>query len=256
MNSPYVAALLLALLVFCPAPSALAGQSMSEQDLAKAMKMIGEAVKQMEAEKSGGQPAQQSSNSADKPTDKPAGPAKAYTTGSVGPYSADMADVQNGRVAQKLAVTRDKVFSEGLDDQGMRQAIAIIRLDQKKMYVCLEANKSYWELPFDKDTFSASDLNVGPARVKREKTGSETVNGHKAEKWRITATAMGVDSVSHEWLSEEFGAIPIRTESQGSVREMRNVRPGEPDASLFEIPAGYTRDAKMEQLMKVMLGGK
>jgi len=37
---------------------------------------------------------------------------------------------------------------------------------------------------------------------------------------------------------------------------MRNIKPGKPDASLFEIPKGYTRDTAMENMMKSVMGGK
>jgi hypothetical protein len=49
--------------------------------------------------------------------------------------------------------------------------------------------------------------------------------------------------------------MPVRTENQGVIQEMRNIKPGRPDASLFEIPSGYKRDAQMEQMMKGMMGG-
>jgi hypothetical protein len=270
MNRLYWLTVIFGLLVFGPASSDLAAQTPSEKDLAVMSEMLKKTAKQLEA-------AQQSNNPAErgqalsmedmlKMVEKSA-PGDAKETapqddkpeafaGTVKEYSADMVDVKSGRVRQKLAVTHDKIFSEGLDAQGQRESIAIIRLDQKKMYVFLEANKSYWELPFNKEHFTSADLRVGLAQIKREKVGTETVGGYKADKWRISATAMGMSSTSNEWITREFGFMPVRTEIDGVVQEMRNIKPGTPDAALFEIPKGYARDTAMENMVKGLMGGK
>ena len=176
--------------------------------------------------------------------------------GSIKEYTADMVDVKSGKAMQKLAVTPDKISSESFNAQGKRQAMAIIRMDQKKMYVITEENKSYMELPFDKKQFNAADLSMGMVQIKQEKVGTETVNGYKADKFKTTATAMGRTFTSFQWIAPEFDPLPIRTESDsGGAHEMRNIKTGRPDASLFELPQGYKRDTQMEQMMKAMMGG-
>ena len=272
MNRLYCLTVIFGLLVFGSAP--LAAQPASEKDLAAMTEMLKKTVKQLEASPGSDDSAEGGRESLsmedmlkmagvgapdDEKTspqaDNPAVPAEALA-GSVGEYSADMVEVKSGRVTQKLAVTPDKFFSEGLDAQGRRESVAILRLDRKKLYVFIEANKSYWELPFNKEHFTAADLQVGLARVKREKAGQETVNGYRADKWRITASAMGRNSTSYEWITREFGLMPVRTEIDGVIQEMRNIKPGKPDASLFELPKGYTRDTAMENMMKSLMGGK
>jgi len=271
MNRLYCLAVIVGLLVFGPASSASAAPPASEKDLAAMTEMLKKTVKQLEASPGsddsaeGGQSLsledmlkmagpvapEDGKTSADNPA-VPAGD----LAGSVGEYSADMVEVKSGRVTRKLAVTPDKFYSEGLDAQGRRESVAILRLDRKKLYVFIEANKSYWELPFNKEHFTAADLQVGLARVKREKVGRETVGGHQADKWRITASAMGQTSTSYEWITREFGLMPVRTEIDGVIQEMRNIKPGLPDASLFEIPQGYARDTAMENMLKSLMGGK
>ena len=176
--------------------------------------------------------------------------------GSVKEYSADMVDVKSGKAVQKLAVTPDKIYSESFDVKGKRQAVAIIRLDHKKMYVCMEETKSYMEIPFNKDKFTAADLGMGMVQIKQEKIGSDTVNGYKADKFKITSTAMGNTSTSFSWIAPEFDPLPIRTESGGYIQEMRNIKTGRPDSALFEVPKGYKRDTKMEKMMKGAMSGK
>ena len=176
--------------------------------------------------------------------------------GSIKEYTADMVDVQSGRVVQKIAVVPDKIYSESFDPQGKREAITIIRMDQKKMYAIMEEDKTYMELPFAKEKFSAADLSMGMAQSTREKVGTETVSGYKADKYRITASVMGMNITTYEWIAPEFEPMPIRTEGQGAIQEMRNIQTARPDAALFEIPEGYERDAQMEQMVRGMMGGK
>ena len=173
--------------------------------------------------------------------EKPAKPAKDFVaTGTLGPYSAEMVEVKSGRVTQKLAVTRDKTYVEIFDPQGRLLARGIFRADQGKVYTFNELDKSYVEISFDPDDRDDEE-------EKREKTGAETVNGYKADKFRITGRHTGDN---YEWLTAEFGPKPIRTEHKGVVEEMRNIRIGEPNASLFDIPAGYTNNAMMQEMMK------
>ena len=176
--------------------------------------------------------------------------------GSVKEYSADMVNVKNGRVMAKLAVAPGKMYSENFDDDGKRAGSAVIRLDQKKMYVFIEETKSYMELPFDKDEFDASSMSMGAVESKQEKVGSETINGYKADKFKVTTKAMGMTSTGFQWIAPEFEPMPIRSEEGGVILEMRNIKTARPDAALFEIPKGYKRDTQMEEMMKGMLGGK
>jgi hypothetical protein len=167
-----------------------------------------------------------------------------------------MVNVKTGKATQKFAVTPDKIYSESVDASGKREGVAIIRMDRKKMYLFVEATKSYMEIPFNKDQFTAADLKMGMMESKREKTGAETVNGYNADKYRITVKLLGVTATAHEWLAPEFDPMPIRTEVDGQTLEMRNIKTERPDAALFEIPKGYKRDAQMEQMMKGMMGEK
>jgi hypothetical protein len=175
--------------------------------------------------------------------------------GSIKEYTADMVDVKSGRVAQKLAVTPDKIYCESFNVQGQREAVAIIRMDRKKMFVFLEQNKSYMELPFDKEQFTAADLNMGMVQTKNEKVGSETVDGYQADKFRVTTQVMGITATAFTWIAPEFEPMPIRTEAEGVIQEMRNIQAGPQDAALFETPEGYKRNAQMEQMVKGMMGG-
>ena len=64
--------------------------------------------------------------------------------GSIKEYSADMVDVKTGRLAQKLYVTPDKIYSESYGEDGKMEGRSLIRFDQGKMYLFMEENKTSW----------------------------------------------------------------------------------------------------------------
>ncbi|MDR3299041.1 MAG: DUF4412 domain-containing protein [Candidatus Accumulibacter sp.] len=176
--------------------------------------------------------------------------------GSVKEYSADVVNVKSGRVMQKLAVTPDKIFSESFDASGKREALAIVRLDRNTMYVFMEETRSYMEIPFSKEQFTSTGLNMNAVQTKQEKVGTETVAGYASTKYLQTTTVMGTSVTSLHWVAPEFDPMPIRSEVNGEFFEMRNIKTGAQNAALFEVPKGYTRDKAMEGMMKSMMTGK
>ena len=69
------------------------------------------------------------------------------------------------------------------------------------------------------------------------KVGSETVNGRSTVKYEAT-NANG--EVSHFWLDPKL-RFPVKWEGKNGGGELRNIQEGSQPASLFEIPAGYTK---------------
>ena len=191
--------------------------------------------------------------------------------GTIKEYTADMVDVKSEQVVNRYYIAEKKMRIDTFGAQGGRQGaktksdqpsgIAIIRLDQKKMYI-LQEDKTYIEMPITDDKIeNAMDMSkmfmggTAPTR-KVENLGTETVSGYKAEKNRITTTIamMGQKhTTTHtEWIAREF-SMPVRMqEPNGRIMEMRNIKTGAPSASVFEMPAGYKRNTQMEEMMKSM----
>ncbi len=69
------------------------------------------------------------------------------------------------------------------------------------------------------------------------KVGSETVNGRSTVKYETT-NASG--DVSHFWLDPKL-RFPVKWEGKSNSGELRNIQEGVQPASLFEIPAGFTK---------------
>jgi hypothetical protein len=87
---------------------------------------------------------------------------------------------------------------------------------------------------------------------KEEKLGTQTIEGVQAEGTRVTHTIaageIGNDrpltTVTERWYSPELQVVVMsRTDDPQhgeTTYRLSNIRRGEPDKSLFEIPAGYT----------------
>jgi hypothetical protein len=101
------------------------------------------------------------------------------------------------------------------------------------------------------------NTSSGVIQIKeKEKVGEETVNGYKTDKFHIKATVMGSPATMYYWMASEFDSVPIRMDTNGMIREMRNINTNRPDAALFEIREGYKRDTQTEQMMRRALQKK
>jgi Domain of unknown function (DUF4412) len=69
------------------------------------------------------------------------------------------------------------------------------------------------------------------------KVGVETVNGRTCDHWQITDKN---GKVSNVWIDQKLH-FPIKTVGEDSTWELSNIQEGEPNASLFQIPSGYTK---------------
>ncbi len=76
--------------------------------------------------------------------------------------------------------------------------------------------------------------------------GTEQVNGRSCDHWQITHKD---GKVSNVWIDQKLH-FPIKSVSEDATWQLTNIKEGEPDASLFEIPSGYR---KMD--MGGMMGG-
>ncbi len=68
-----------------------------------------------------------------------------------------------------------------------------------------------------------------------KKVGVEQVNGRTCDHWQITDKN---GKVSNVWIDQTLH-FPIKTVSEDSTWQLTNIKEGQPDASLFQIPAGF-----------------
>ena len=67
--------------------------------------------------------------------------------------------------------------------------------------------------------------------------GVEDVNGRTCDHWQITDKN---GKVSNVWIDQKL-RFPIKTVSENSTLTLTSIKEGEPDASLFQVPPGYTK---------------
>lgn len=142
------------------------------------------------------------------------------------------------KVAMKIYMKPDKYRT----DNDMAGSSTIIRKDLNKVWMIMKNQKSYMEMP----EIKGDETQLAEAKIKgevsRKKIGSETIDGHPATKYEISAKADGNESKVYQWWATDIN-FPIKTEaSDGSwITEYRDINTGSQPDSLFEIPSGYKK---------------
>lgn len=121
-----------------------------------------------------------------------------------------------------------------------QHTISIVRTDKNVTWVLMPEEKMYMENKIDPSQRIATSKKM-TGEIKREKLGRESVNGINCEKSKITYKEGTKTASVYLWLSDD--GLPVKSEAaDGSwSSEMKNIKKGPQAASLFEIPAGYTK---------------
>ena len=112
-------------------------------------------------------------------------------------------------------------------------------MHQQRMYMEMGANNPMGPRvrmpdikPYDPDNPCANEEGYTCKKV-----GAETVNGRSCDKWEFT----GSQGKRTAWIDQRLH-FPIRIVSpDGTTTDVTNVKEGSQPASLFEVPAGYTK---------------
>jgi len=94
-----------------------------------------------------------------------------------------------------------------------------------------------------------------------EKAGTETVNGYNCDKYILNPATEGLPNMTI-WSAKKLDGVIVKTlvespDGTSMTNELFNVKAGKPDASLFELPAGYTKATEAEigtLMMQEMMG--
>ena len=148
-----------------------------------------------------------------------------------------------------------------VETQMMQNLATINLLDQKKTIMLSPGNKSYFEQPMQQDkTPNTMDPNVV---MEKKKLGSETIDGHPCIKYDAVVYFKDRPAEKYKtivWEAQDLGGLPIRNEMDvpelkkmgGSgkiVTEMKNIKVGAAQASMFEVPRDYKKANSMQELM-------
>jgi len=149
-------------------------------------------------------------------------------------FSADVVSYYGKETIQgKILVTQDKQRFESAG------TIAITRLDKKLVWLLMPTEKLYMEQAIRLQNIVPTSGPL-PDELERTLLGSETVNGYPANKYRVTLL-LGKQKQSYlQWLAVDSGwPVKMAAEDGKWYTEYRNLQAVNPDARLFEIPAGY-----------------
>jgi len=152
-----------------------------------------------------------------------------------------------------------------IENPMMKGIVTITELDLKKMIMMSTVSKTYTEQSVGEEMPSLYDPKVV---FEKKKIGSETIDGHTcikydtvfylkdnpAEKYRATV-----------WEAQDLGGLMIRNEvimperlrmggPSKVVSELKEIKLGAAEASMFEVPAGYKKVNSMMEIMGGMEG--
>jgi hypothetical protein len=123
---------------------------------------------------------------------------------------------------------------------------AIVLMTQQHMYMEIPVQAQSQRMSYASAFFRAGDVEnacgdwqkIGSHQGSScHKVGNDTVNGRDTIKYESTS-ANG--DVNHFWLDPKL-RFPVKVEGKNSSWELRNIQEGAQPASLFEIPAGFTK---------------
>ena len=171
-------------------------------------------------------------------------------------FSAELVDLQKpGTPSQaKIYLAKDKIRIEpqsssprggGAVVMNYATQTATVLMAQQHMYMEMPAQAQAQRMSYASALFQTGDVEnacgdwqkMGHNGASCHKVGSDTVNGRSTVKYETTS-AKG--DVSHFWLDPKL-RFPVKWEGKNSGGELRNIQEGTQPASLFEIPAGFTK---------------
>lgn len=151
-------------------------------------------------------------------------------------FSADVVTYVGKETMQgKIFVAKDKVRVESAG------TISITRMDKKVVWLLMPTEKMYMEQTVRPQNLVPSSDPM-PDEMERTLLGSEMVNGYTTNKYRITVLIDKKKQSFLQWMAVESG-LPVKMADEDGrwAQEYRNLKIGEPDAALFEIPDGYKK---------------
>jgi hypothetical protein len=174
-------------------------------------------------------------------------PGAAFSAGFMQPsveYSADrVMSTESGSMTGKVYSAPEK---ERMDLKEGGGVVNIVRMDKKVMWTLMPSEKKYMEHKFSEQKGKREKGDYQDCDVRQTDAGKEEVNGFPTRKMATEISCPGNDKFTGTfWLTKENIPIRMETSKAGSKKDMvrielKNLKIGKQDPSLFEIPAGYT----------------
>jgi hypothetical protein len=147
-------------------------------------------------------------------------------------------------------------FLMNIESQGQKIS-SLIKWNSETVWSLMHDQKLYVEIPPEQSGWDEYEAKACVGFRNGEKQGSETIDGRATEKWRCTGQTTvpqgGTPSDATVWYDPELQFALKTAEDNGNVFEIRDVKIGAQDASMFEIPGGYQKfdmNAMMQQKLQ------
>jgi hypothetical protein len=170
-------------------------------------------------------------------------------------FSADIVDLRkpDAPATAKIYFTKDKMRAEPTSASGHGAGAVIVNFATQTTIVLMAQMHAYMEMLAQGQSqrlgytfFEADDVENACTYWQKSahnqggschKVGSESVSGRNTVKFETT-NASG--DVNHFWLDSKL-RFPVKWDGKNNSGELRNIQEGAQPASLFEVPAGFTK---------------
>ena len=151
--------------------------------------------------------------------------------------SADFESVRKGAVT-----TKGKLHAHGMkirSDTEARGFKTSMIMDTQNRKVWVIAGKNCLQHDLSGDPTRTSFLITEPG-AKEERVGTETIDGHPTEKYKVTTSVGGKQRVHYVWRATDLKGFPIRAGDEAGTTQtrMKNIDLKKPNPSLFQPPKG------------------
>ena len=136
---------------------------------------------------------------------------------------------------------------EGMKQLGMDKMVILKVAATQSAYIVYPGLQSYCDMPTGKK-------GNPEGKVDKTELGKDTVEGHACTKSKLTFTAKdGQTSEALVWEATDMKNFPIQyqtvDEGKTTTTTFSDIKMGQPDAALFELPASYKKYDNMQQMM-------
>jgi hypothetical protein len=171
-------------------------------------------------------------------------------------FSGEMVDLQKGETSNaKIYFGKDKLRIEPTKKDARGGGAVIMNLSTQTTTVLMDAQHMYMEMPqqmagqrnpYTYTFFRTGDVEAACSDWAQQthnngtschKIGNDTVNGRNCVKYEGTNQK---GETTTFWIDPKL-RFPIKGQGKNSNWELRNIQEGSQPASLFEVPAGYTK---------------
>lgn len=164
--------------------------------------------------------------------------------------SADFETVHQGAppLAGKLYALGKKIRS---DSSPRGKSVTVIMDAEAKKMLLIASPTACMEQSLSDDARRKSFLIPDPTS-KEELVATETVDGHPADKYKVTTQNGHAALVHYVWRAKDLKGFPVRASDEAgtSVTSFKNIALAKPDAKLFQPPAGCKSMRSMQELQQ------